>query len=96
MSKSDNALGRLLRSAARAPREQTDEAPYGFEQIIAARLRRAPWMDGSPVASLFRQGLAWAGALMIVALAVNYIRSQNTPSYEVDDAGAAWAIIAHE
>jgi hypothetical protein len=96
MNRSNRALDRLLRSAAAAPREEIEHAPYGFEHTVVARLRRHPRPDGPPFAQLFRQGLAWAGALMVVALALNYYHSQTSPNYEVDDTAAAWAIIAHE
>jgi len=68
----DDPLGRLLRSAAQGPTPAVGELPFATEARVLARWRSGLDEDaGSAVLALFRRGLALAGALAAITVAVS-------------------------
>ncbi len=96
MSDIDKSLDRLLRSAARAPRETAPEASYLMEERIV-RGWSLRWQGDVPaVLQLIRHAFFWASILMIIALALSRDPSPNPVGGDADLTASAWTIIAHE
>jgi len=85
MNKSDHDLKRLLKAAAQAPRAICAEIPFDLERRVLALWRSgAAAVDDffSPL-PLYRRALAFACALVIVALAFYCWELSEQPSDDV-------------
>ena len=72
MNAFNDPLDRLLRSAAQAPPRPTGELPFATEAGVLASWRAGMAGDAGPaLLSLFRRGLALAGALSVLTVAVS-------------------------
>jgi hypothetical protein len=73
MNTEKDPLGRLLRSAARAPRPEPAEAPFATEARCLAAWRSAEQADNSDyLVAWLRRAAICAGGVALACLALNY------------------------
>lgn len=86
MNSLDSILDSLLKSAARAPKNELNmELPAGFEQRTLAAWRRSNRQDEwGFLQPLFRYALAGAFAVMMVSLFLNQRLSRVDPYEEIN------------
>jgi hypothetical protein len=78
MNRIDHAFHQLLTAAVRAGRPAVEPLPQHLEAGILARWRRTPLEDDfAPLIKLFRQAVIFAGVLLLLSAAWNYVGGQN-------------------
>jgi len=83
MNRIDQHLARLFRAAARAPRRALAEPGFAAQARVLAQWRAAPGPVWRPsLLPLFRTGLAFACALLLVTLALSLRQMNQTASDE--------------
>ena len=88
MNAFDDPLDRLLRSAAQAPPRAAGELSFATEaRVLAAWRAGAAGDPGVDLVALFRRGLALAGALSVLTVAVSLWEMRHDPAdvWEVSD-----------
>jgi len=79
----DLDLERLFRAAARAPQRPLAEPDFAAQARVLAQWRAAPgWVWRPSLLPLFRTGLAFACALLLVTLALSLRQMSQTASEE--------------
>ena len=78
MNEFGGRLGRLLKSAAQAPRDVPAELPFGFDTRVLAHWRSARDGDSGKRLAVFRWALSCSLVLMMGSVAFSY-KTLTTP-----------------
>ena len=75
----DRSLEKLLKAAARVPRETPEPPPFGLETAVIAHLcNTGPEDEFARLVPLFRYAMVFGLVMMLLSGAWNYFEGQNS------------------